>query len=309
MPELEREMREAGFDEDRVQQWLRRLAPMVNVPETSLVALAKPEAQRVTVSPTRRQLTIWRHQVSHWWNHGGGIFRVIYGIGWLTLLGKAIAAAAVGWMGYALGLVVLLGKLKFVIGEWSPRHLPLLQRTNITRQLLLKKLMEKLQRWHLDPPNAFQLREFQTDSLKLIVTLVRDHRSDLDGRRIFANLLVRKGEDAIWVIARADDTRLVPKAYSRTECSIAWRAFETGVSQESGDVYEEEPHTELGKTYNSVFAIPVKLNHQVVAVVSIDSDLKHHFYKFKDELQNLVGPYVQLLASTLPPCVAADGGS
>ena len=299
-PELVQTLRDAGFDNARIEKWVAELALMSGLTETDMVRIAEPiAAPPVPVSAARRQLTLWRHQISHWWHHGKGLRRLIYGSGWTILLYQAVTKSALGWVGWALGLLVLGMKLRVVVGEMDPKHLPMLQRTLDERQILLKKLLHTLQLWGDTKPHDHELEAFQVDCLKLIVSLVRDHRSDLRGKQIFANLLVRRGADRVFVIARADDTREVPKEYAQQQVTVAWEAFVTGLPHMAGDLYAEAPSTTPGKSYHSVLAIPVKLQNEVLAVVSIDSEMKHHFHKYFDDLQTLLGPYVQLLASAL----------
>lgn len=297
---LIRSLRGAGFDEAKVQEWVRLVeTEMPDLPKDEIVAFTKAgELGAAPVSPTRRQLTIWRHSLSHWWNHGKGVSRLIYASAWGTLLYQTVTKSALGLVGWVIGLVVLYMKLRVVIGEMDPKHLPMFQRTLDERQLLLKKLLHSMQLWGEQAPTVRELENFEVDCLRLIVSLVRDHRSDLHGKKIFANLMVERG-DSVLVIARADDNRDVPKAYAREQVSIACSAFETGLPKMTGDVYADAPNTERGKSYSSVLAIPVKIRNQVLAVVSIDSELKYHFYNYFDELENLLGPYIQILASAL----------
>jgi hypothetical protein len=162
---------------------------------------------------------------------------------------------------------------------------------------MLKNLIATLQQWQTEPPSSEdQLRAFQLDVLRLVASLIRDHRSDLGGRKVFVNLIVRTG-DGVEVVARATDNRTVPKRYSKEECSIAWKALETGLPQMAGDLYVDAPRSPPGKSYKSVLALPVKLRDRVLAVVSIDSELRHHFSGHFDTLLTLLAPYVQLVAS------------
>jgi hypothetical protein len=296
-PEFVASAREAGLSDEKIVDWIRKLAP-INIGDKELVKIGEPGADApLPVSATRRQLTIWRHQISHWWIHGRGLQRLLYGGAWLSLLWGAVMKSGLSWWGYLAGLVVLGTKLKIVIRENDPRHMPLFHRTQNERSLLLKTLLEREQLWRTAKPSHDQIREFQVDALRAIALLVRDHRADLGGRCIFVKLIERAG-DGVEVIARADDNRPVPTRYTKEQCSIAWAAFETGVPKVTGDLYSEAPKTTPGKTYNSVLALPVKLRDQVLAVVSIDSELKHHFYGHFDDLQTWLGPYVQLIASS-----------
>jgi hypothetical protein len=85
--------------------------------------------------------------------------------------------------------------------------------------------------------------------------------------------------------SRSEDLREPPH-----RARLAARAFATGVAQVTGDLYVDEGTTDPGKTYNSVLALSVKLGSKVLGVVSIDSELKHHFGSY------YLVPYVQLVA-------------
>jgi len=297
-PELVAAAREAGLDDDKIAAWLQKLAPIA-IGDAELVKIGEPEADApVAMSATRRLLAIRRHQLAHWLVHGKGVTRLFYGGFWLTLLWGAVMKSGLGWWGYVSGAVVLGVKLSSVIGEMGPKNLPLFQRTQNERSLLVKTLLERVQQWTSVKPTADQLRQFQVDALRVIALLVRDHRADLGGRRIFVSLLVTAG-DRVEVIARANDNRPVPMQYTKEQCSIAWEAFTTGVPQVTGDLRVDAPDTAEDKAYQSVMAIPVKLRDRVLAVVSIDSELRHHFHGHFDDLQTWLGPYVQLVASAL----------
>jgi len=291
-------LRETGMSDAKIFDWICKLAPL-NLRDEELLKISEASADApLPVSATKRQLTIWRHQLSHWFTHGKGLQRLIYAGLWLSLLWGAVMKSGLGWFGYVAGLIVLGMKLKVLIGENDPKHLPLLQRTQNERSLMLRSLLEREQQWRSVKPSRDQLRKFQVDALHAIALLVRDHRADLGGKRIFVNLIVQQG-DGVEVIARANDNRPVPTRYTREQCSIAWAAFVTGVPQLTGDLYAEARQTALGKKYNSVLALPVRLRDAVLAVVSIDSELKHHFHGHFDDLQTWLGPYVQLIASSL----------
>ena len=297
-PELVAAAREAGLDDTKIADWIQKLAPIA-IGDAELVKIGEPEpATPVAMSATRRQLAIRRHQLAHWLVHGKGVPRLFYGGFWLSLLWGAVMKSGLGWWGYVSGAVVLGVKLTSGIGEMGPKNLPLFQRTQNERSLLVKTLLERVQQWPSAKPSTDQLRQFQVDALRVIALLVRDHRADLGGRRIFVSLLVTAG-DRVEVIARANDNRPVPMQYTKEQCSIAWEAFTTGVPQVSGDLRVDAPATADDKSYQSVMAIPVKLRDRVLAVVSIDSELRHHFHGHFDDLQTWLGPYVKLVASAL----------
>jgi hypothetical protein len=307
------------LSEDEAKAWLRHLSAM-SLSEDELLVLVKNDVVELapaTHAVLKRQLLLWRYQISHWWNHKRKVNAIVYASAWLTLLASATFKAGLGWFGWITGAIVLVLKARAVLGEYDPRHLPLMRRTMTERHLLLCQLIQSLQLWLDEKPSAREREKFQADVLRLITLFVRDHRSDLKGKTIFSNLLVEDGENLV-VRARSDGSRPVPQTYTRAECSIAWSAIETRRAQWTGDVYDDAPDTKPGKAYNSILVMPIFLANQVLGVVSIDSEAKFHFDIFLDEITNALAPYVQLLAVTLQddhdtsrqlPPVATTGGA
>lgn len=298
LPRVDQALRDAGFSDVERAEWMLRLRSMMDVSEDEIVSLVESSIAPNTHSYLKRQFNIWRHELARWWNHRNPLVRMIYGAGWLSVLLGAALKSGLSIFGYVSAGVVLLIKVWNAIKEFDPKHLPLLRRNRTERQLMLEKLLHTTQCWLVHPPNEREIEEFQKDTLLLIASYVRDHRSDLKGKKIFVNLIVPVGEDLV-VIARSDPQRKVPQRYKADECLVAWTAIQEGVTQFTGDIYADCPTTPKGKAYNSVLAIPIKLDKRVVGGVSVDSAAKYHFDRYVDELQTELAPYVQLLAVTL----------
>lgn len=299
LPRVEAALREAGYSDVEREEWLQRLQGMHDLSEEEMIALITADRfAPVTASYLQRQLNIWRHELSRWWNHRNPLVRLLYGVGWLSVLFGAMAKSGLGIFGYIGAGIVLLIKVWNALKEFDPKHLPMLKRTGAERQLLLEKLLHTTQTWLNEPPNQREIEIFQQEALYLIASYVRDHRSDFQRRKIFVNLLVRD-KDGLLVIARSDVKRPIPQRYKPDECFLMWTAINEGVTQFTGDLYTDCPKTPKGKPYNSVLAIPIKLDKRVVGGVSVDSAAKYHFDRYVDELQTELAPYVQLLAVTL----------
>lgn len=176
----------------------------------------------------------------------------------------------------------------------TPRALAMLNRNDAERQLQLGSLIEMLLRNDLAPA---EVRAFQQRALQLIVSYVRDHRSDLSATEIFANLLVEDGVD-MRVVARDRQHRVTSLRHPKKD-SIAWKAVSTGEIQFTGDVYHDYPTTLPGKPYRSILAIPVVLDGKVLGTVSIDSSREHHFDGAVDRMAQHLLPFVTLLSWTL----------
>jgi hypothetical protein len=295
---VEEALRDAGFSDVERAEWMLRLRSMHDVSEDEMISLVEESIAPNTHSYLTRQFNIWRHELARWWNHRNPLVRLIYGVGWLSVLVGAAAKSGLSVFGYISAGVVLLIKVWNAIKEFDPKHLPLLKRTRTERQLLLEKLVHTTHLWMVKAPVQREIELFQQDALQLIASYVRDHRSDLKGKRIFVNLLLADGEELV-VVARSDPRRPVPQRYKADECLVMWTAVAEGVTQFTGDVYTDCPATPRGKPYNSVLAIPIKLDKRVLGGVSIDSAAKYHFDRYVDELQTELAPYVQLLAVTL----------
>ncbi len=299
LPRVEKALREAGYSDIERQEWLERLQGMQDLSEEEMIELVQEQQLApVTTSYLQRQLNIWRHELARWWNHRNPVIRIIYGVGWLSVLLGAAAKSGLSIVEYLSAGVVLLIKVLNATKEFDPKHLPSLRRTGTERQLLLEKLLHTTQTWLTEAPNQREVEEFQKDALRLVASYVRDHRSDLNRKKIFVNLLVRSGDELV-VIARSDAQRNTPQRYRLDECQVMWDAIEQGVTQCTGDVYADFPKTPKGKLYNSVLAIPIKLDKRVLGGVSVDSAAKYHFDRYVEELQTELAPYVQLLAVTL----------
>lgn len=303
MPRLAAELRAAGLSGEELDAKLAALAEL-DLPEEVLLRLLEPATradQALVARPhpaIRRKIEIVRHALTRWLRARGFVERTIYAIGWsLALLGPALAHGMTWWGAAGILLVVMI-RVRTAAKEFSPKHLPVLRRNHAERQLALEKLIHQIQRWTRVGPSARERADLQRSTLELIASYVRDHRSDLGGRRIFANLLVQDGE-VLHVIARSDLLRPVPQAYRPEECTIAWQTIVTAAPQVTGRVYEDAPTTRKGKKYNSILSLPVKLDGRMLGVVSIDSEAMYHFDSYFTELQTELAPYVQLLAITL----------
>jgi hypothetical protein len=299
LPRVEAALRAAGVPDAERKEWMLRLRSMLDISEDEMIALVEESnIAPATSSYLTRQFNIWRHELARWWNHRNPIVRLIYGVSWLSVLVGAAAKSGLSFFGYAMAGLILLIKVWNAIKEFDPKHLPMLKRTRTERQLLLEKLIHSVHLWVSKAPAKREIEVFQQDTLHLIASYVRDHRSDLKGKKIFVNLLIRDGEELV-VVARSDLKRPIPQRYKADECLVMWTAIETGVTQFTGDVYIDSPATPAGKPYNSVLAMPIKLDKKVVGGVSVDSAAKYHFDRYVDELQTELAPYVQLLAVTL----------
>jgi hypothetical protein len=300
LPECEHVLREKGFAENAIQEWLQKLSTFGLSDEQLVQLVLGQPLSGIVPSKWSKQLTLMRHRFSHLLNHGRLSVRLLYVGSWSTLLLGAILKAGLGWWGWLTGLIVLVIKLRSLWREIDPVHLPVLQRTHNERNYLLERLILTIQLWQRSgsPPNSREIDAFRVDVLKLIASYARDHRSDLAGKSIFVNLLVRQG-DRIAVIARSDTNRQVPQLYSPEECSVAWATFQDGQPHACGDLQREHPNGSANKRYKSILTVAIKLNHRVLGVVSIDSESAYHFEGYERSLPLALAPYVQLLASSL----------
>ncbi|MBA2538564.1 MAG: GAF domain-containing protein [Deltaproteobacteria bacterium] len=251
-----------------------------------------------TTAYVGRQVTLLRHDISRWWHQRNPILRLLYLVGWFSVL--IGSAASLGWswktIGAVIGIVVV--KSRFLLRDLDPRHMQMLHRNYLTRKWAFHKLLHTSQLWLEKPPADRETLAFQKDALELIQLYVRDHRTDLEGKQIFVNLLVRDG-DGVCVIARSHTKRHTPTRYTKEECMLAWEALETGQMQVTGDLEQRFPNAKRDRTYNSILVLPVRLDDRVIGAISIDSELKHHFDRYSEELEGYLAPYVQLLAPTL----------
>ncbi|MEJ7596788.1 MAG: GAF domain-containing protein [Kofleriaceae bacterium] len=305
MPRLRAALAADTSDEEAVSREIRNLARMP-IGEDELLALLFPEpvgdtklAKRPT-TPLRRQVIVWRHELTRWWKHKNPAIRIVYGTSWLALLATTTFASVLPWwVAYPLAAVVIGIKMKSRLGELDPDHMRDLKRTHMARQLQLWELINIAQQWIGSPPSTRERNDYRDKVLALIVSYMRDHSADPKKRTIFVNLVEHVGGNVVSVIARSDANRPLPTFYQAEQCSLVWEAMKTGVAQVTGDVYTDAPLTPAGKRYHSVMALPVKFGGktgEVVGVVSIDSEQKFHFDRHFDRLKEELSPYVQLLA-------------
>lgn len=150
------------------------------------------------------------------------------------------------------------------------------------------------------PLNSADKDHIRGHALDAIVSFVRSHRSDIDQVKIFANLLVEKGDNL--VILRRDsacgrELGEYPKAGL-----LAARALDRGTICGSGLIRHEFPATPGDKPYQSVLVIPIlplARNERPLGVVSIDSSEPFHFNTHENTLETALMPYTRLLALTL----------
>lgn len=293
-------LRSVGYSELDIQKWLLSLS-RISLGDEQLVRLIQGESLSTIVpSPTKKRFVIWRHQFAHLLHHKKLSHRLLYSLSWAGLLFGAMFKSGLGTWGYLGGAIVLAFKLRGFWKELDPVHLPLLHRTMNERNLRLRSLVYRLQLWFQNAPSQHEIETFRTDVLQLVASYVRDHRSDLQGRKVFVNLLVAGPSDTVTVVSRSDELREVPKTYTPEECSVVWKVLQTGIPQVCGDLQIEHPGpSSSGKKYKSILALPIKLGHQVLGAVSIDSEEAHHFEAHDHALSEELAPYVQLLASAV----------
>jgi len=247
----------------------------------------------------RRRTTVAFHGFKAW----------AFAPGWplqLTLTGASVGLLmfplwVVGWKYGVLGtlLWVTVAAAK-AWRELSPKNMQLFQRGYLHRKLLLYKLLQQME----GPTNAslLDVRMFQQDALSLIANYVRDHRADVKGTVVFANLLIPAADDpeSLVVITRDREhlDRQTPSKVAIAD-TVVGEAFTAGREVICGDIYKEFPDTVPGKPYRSVLAIPVKRRGRILGVVSIDSSRRYHFDGDAENLTSYVNPYIALLAWTL----------
>jgi len=301
LPRAAAALRDAGFAESERRDKLLR-ATKAGLSEDEIVALAEPLPLKV-VSPTRAQIRQqwlnFRYELIRWWRYRSLTERILYAVGWVSALVGPTLKFGFSWLGGIGIAVVAVIKVRSTLNELNPKHMPILRHNHRQRQLRLEKLVHSLLLWKATPPTKREVSGFQQETLGLIASYMRDHRSDTKGKTIFANLLVRRDGDRIVVVARSDEQRPIPQVYRAEECSVCWSVLETGGGKFTGDVYADHPNTCNGKRYHSIIALPVKLDHRTIGVVSIDSEARHHFDRYFAELETELAPFVQLLAATL----------
>ncbi|MEO8844578.1 MAG: GAF domain-containing protein [Kofleriaceae bacterium] len=264
---------------------------IISAPPPSLVAKTKRHI--------RRELTIRWHQIVRAWSFEHPVKRLIYAVAYLWLPVKAALRLGFGLHEIIAAGILIVAKGRKVLMDFDPDHIKAIRRNYSERKLQLVSLLHTVQQWKLVEPNDREVLKFQTDALVLIASYIRDHRSDVKGKKLFANLLVKDGIEHVKVIARADNNRPIGQRYTRDECTLVWGAFESRSAQMTGNLQEAIPSTPLDKKYKSILTLPIIFRDEVVGVVSIDSEEKYHFDGYFEELPTHLGPYVQLLASSL----------
>jgi hypothetical protein len=248
----------------------------------------------------RRQWFLWKHAAVHWLNAEKWYLRLLYGGSWIYLLIVPMVKAGLAW-GTVISFMSIIGiRGRKAILELDPKHVKRFRKTYDQRKLVLEQLLHDQQQWRQHPPSESELHRFRIECLKLIALYVRDHRYDIKGEKVFVNLLVRRTEDTVDVISRADPGRPTPKRYRSDECALVWKVITTGAAQVTGHVYEDFPGTGPGKAYLSIIALPIRLGNRVLGAVSIDSGEKFHFDRYFEDLQTGLAPYVQLIALAVP---------
>ncbi len=303
LQKIEALLTDAGFSKADKEMWLEYLGGLPeSVTEKELQKIiddVPPPLEPKSPSYVRKQAILLYYDLLSWWTHRHPIIRLLYLLAWGNLLVVQVVKAGLSW--YTLLSVVIIIGIRAAASwrELDPGHVKKFSINYNERKLLFRNLIETQQLWGVSsPPNKREIRAFQRDALKLLTLYVRDHRSDLKGRKIFANLLIRVGSNVV-VIARSDDVRPVPQRYPKEKCTLVWEAIETGVPQMTGNLYSAFPTTVAGKPYNSVLAIPIRLGDKTLGCISIDSEAKYHFDRNFVELQTFVAPYVQLIATSL----------
>jgi hypothetical protein len=143
----------------------------------------------------------------------------------------------------------------------------------------------------------FERRELYK-SRKNIVDSVRDERNDIQGNKIFSNLLIPDGDELVVAIRnapdRTDGTRY-PQA--TLNCSDVLR---TKKPMFFGNVHHSDSKSRREVTYKSFMAIPV-LNFTgdaCLAIVTIDSSEIHHFDDVYETFDTLLSPYITTITTT-----------
>lgn len=315
LPAVARILRESGLPAKEQEEWLEYLSALGTVSEEELALALAPDASTEFAPATRGYLrkrwTIFRHEVSRWWRTKRFWSRLLYAISFLVVPIQAAIHLGLTWK-----TVIPTAFFLFMFGwralrQWEPENMRLIERNYDVRKLKFQKLIATTQSWYEHRPTAREVSEFQSTTLELIATYMRDHRADLRGRKIFANLLVEDGDDLV-VIARSDEHRQAQARYPK-EKMLVWQAMQAGEPRWTGDLSGDFPDTVPGKRYNSIMVVPVFSGGRVVGAVSIDSEAHHHFDKYAETLPTHLAPYVQLLAATLSgPCarnLVGSGGS
>lgn len=153
-----------------------------------------------------------------------------------------------------------------------------------------------------------KLKEIRQKLLRCIVDTIRAYRNDLQGSKIFSNLLVPNGNDLVVTIRNAPD-RADGTRYRRDSLKCS-EVLETKKPMFCGDVQQFNNRT---MPYKSFMAIPV-LNYtkeKCLAIVTIDSTELHHFDEIYETFDTLVSPYITTITTTfiVESMVRTNGGN
>jgi hypothetical protein len=227
-----------------------------------------------------------------WWRLLAALVALIAGVPQIVRLFGPIAGAVVGIAWVTVGAIRMWN-------EFDPGHIQLVQGHYLARKLGFFPLISKAQNWQSHSA-AREVTAFQESALQLIAMYTRDHRTDLKGTQIFANLMVPHGNDLV-VVARDLTTRPVPQRYGMGDNLLCWAAFRDNETKYTGDVYRDFPKTPPGKPYRSILAVPVRdAGGNAMGVVSIDSSRRYHFDLAVEELKFYLLPYIALFEWTVP---------
>jgi hypothetical protein len=269
--------------------------------ETGLV-----QSAQVPVAPAPRpRRSAWSRQfLVSWYGFTGWMFAP----GWQFRIAQfALSFSLLAYPFWKLGKWTYgaLGTFVWVVTAFmkirnnlAPRHLQLVQKKRIERQMLHNRLVEAMQQMLLvaGPIGDERRYDFCVEVLQLITSYVRSHRSDEHGTMIHANLLGER--DGQWVVIARDERHRLDAPMPAREHSLAWQAYVSGEAKVTGDVYEDCPGTPEGRPYRSILAIPVYHGQRPVAVVTIDSTRRYHFDSDRNNLVLDLNPYVALLGWT-----------
>jgi hypothetical protein len=158
-------------------------------------------------------------------------------------------------------------------------------------------------------PSKEAVSRMLQDILDVIVVHVRDYRGSHSDRKreVFANLLVKTGEDEMTVIIRdamshdVQYKRQTPKSYVKSALACGW-AMDQGRPISVGMLSEQYPETATGKPYQSILALPLFRTEDDVpyGCISIDCSRPYFFQSFtpdqaENDMENSLQPYLQLI--------------
>ncbi len=247
------------------------------------------------VAGTARWLIITKHRVRaslgdwRWWLRLGGA----------TVQGYAVLLPLIklGWDAlFTAAGGIFVGQMVKRWRETAPVDMKLVHTNYFDRKARMHHLIRQvLERAIMTPPEK---ERFQEEALELIAMYVRAHRHDRRDPTIFANLLMLDGDDVV-VVAR-DRPHRRPNARYPKEQMLATRAIEECMPLVSGNIQRDYPAMGKDRGYRSVLVIPVRLGHEVVGAVSVDSTQAYQFDSEANDLVPALLPYIALLAWTLP---------